>query len=114
MDHEAELAFPLEDCSSALKTLKRLLDNSGMAVNFITEVSTMYCIHVKVKMKAMITSVWIDLHISHSPACTGLHSGFGAEGGRGGRNKLRFLNLRGGSTIRNRIGVQDGGVLYSR
>ena len=42
MDHEAELAFPLEDCSSALKTLKRLLDNSGMAVNFITEVSTMY------------------------------------------------------------------------
>lgn len=40
MDHEAELAFPLEDCSSALKTLKRLLDNSGMAVNFITEIRT--------------------------------------------------------------------------
>ena len=47
-------------------------------------------------MKAMVTSVGIDLHISHSPACTGLHSGFGAEGG-GAEEQTEIPKILGGA-----------------
>ena len=39
MDEEAEIAVNLSDCRAAMLELREIVQRSGIAVNFITEVS---------------------------------------------------------------------------